>query len=118
MKILTDECVYRVTSDLLRRAGHDITTAQDAFLSGKPDDQVLADASNRKAILLTNDMHFSNILVFPPAEYQGIIVLKIRPRNQEKVHALLLSLLKSTPQSKIQGALIIVDQNKYRMRRG
>lgn len=42
MKFLTDECVYKVTVDLLRSWGHDVQTAQETGLAGKPDEDVLA----------------------------------------------------------------------------
>ncbi|MFN3762994.1 MAG: DUF5615 family PIN-like protein, partial [Anaerolineae bacterium] len=62
MKFLADECVYHITVQMLRACGHDVVTAREAGLAGRTDDEVLAYAVARGRILITNDMHFGNIL--------------------------------------------------------
>ncbi len=118
MRILADECVFRVTTETLRHAGHGVSTAQELLLAGQADDTVLAAAFDGGYVFLTNDMHFSNILIYPPNQYHGIIVLKIRPRTQQKVHAALLRFLTGKEQLELDGTLVIVDHNKYRIRHG
>ncbi len=118
MKILADECVFRITTESLRQGGHDVVTAQALSLAGKPDAIVLTTASDNGYVFLTNDMHFSNILEYPPGQFHGIIVLRIRPRTEAKVHRALLKFLEANDQSEVDGSLIIVDQNKYRIRHG
>lgn len=118
MRILADECVFRITTETLREAGHDVVTAQELSLAGQPDAIVLTAASDSGFVFLTNDMHFGNILAYPPSRYHGIIVLRIRPRSQAKVHGALLRFLRGKDQSDVDESLIIVDQNKYRIRHG
>ncbi len=118
MRILTDECVYRLTTETLRKDGHEVVTAQEAMLAGKEDQVVLDAAARGGYVFMTNDMHFSNILAFPPAQFHGIVVLKIRPRNQDKVHSALLKFLGGKSQVDLDRMLVIVDQSKYRIRRG
>lgn len=117
MRFLADECVYFVTVKTLRERGHDVVTVQDEGLSGKSDLVVLEHAVIEKRVFITNDMHFSNILLFPPQQHFGIIVLKIRPVTINQVHTVLLGYLSKVDQSKIQNALIIIDRNKYRIHR-
>ncbi len=118
MRILADECVFRVTVEALRQSGHDVLTAQEMGLAGQSDMQVVTAAKDAGRLFLTNDMHFSNILLFPPALFHGMIVLRIRPRNQTGVHSILTHLLVERNESDLDGALVIVDPNKYRLRRG
>jgi len=115
MKFLADECVYLVTTQLLRRLGHDVVTAQEAGLAGQPDEKILAYATAHERVLITIDMDFSNIRRYPPKTYTGIVVLKIRPRNMEAVHQILARLIDESVESLSQ-ALVIVDQTKYRIR--
>ena len=90
MKFFIDECVYKVTADFLVQAGHDVKTVQQAGSSGFKNGQVLSQAISEQRIFLTRDMHFSNILLFPPQKSFGIIVLKIKPEIVTEVHHVLL----------------------------
>ena len=55
---------------------------------------------------------------YPPSHHCGVIVLRIRPKTMDKVHAMLQRLLETMTQEEMQGALAIVDAVKYRVRRG
>ena len=101
MRLLADECVSPVTVELLREGGHEVQTAQEARLTGQEDAVVLAHAVGAGQVLITSDMHFSNILLFPPAGHLGIFVLKIRPRTQQKVYAVLLRTLAGVSQGSL-----------------
>jgi predicted nuclease of predicted toxin-antitoxin system len=116
MKLLADECVYKATVDLLRSWGHDVHTAQDAGLAGKPDDEILAYAIGHERVLVTIDLDFSNIRHYPPKTHKGIIVAKMRPRNAEQVHHVLEHLLNTIEEDTLNQSFVIVDQSKYRIR--
>jgi predicted nuclease of predicted toxin-antitoxin system len=116
MNIFADECVYKVTVDRLRSWGHDVLTAQEAGLAGKPDEEILAYAIRYERVLITIDMDFSNIRHYTPKSHKGIIVAKIRPRNANQVHKVLEHLLNNIEAGRLSKSLVIVDQNKYRIR--
>ena len=46
------------------------------------------------------------------------VVLKIRPRTQQRVYAVLSRFLAEASQEAMGKTLVIVDRNKYRVRRG
>ncbi|MFQ5632419.1 MAG: DUF5615 family PIN-like protein [bacterium] len=117
MKIFIDECIWQVTHDFVRQLGHDIVTAIEAGLGGEDDEVLLAQAVSENRAFLTRDMHFSNILLYPPAKYPGIIVLKIKPQTTTAVHQTLAKTLSYFDQDTIQKTLVIVDHNKFRERR-
>jgi predicted nuclease of predicted toxin-antitoxin system len=116
MKFFIDECVYAVTTQLLRTWEHNVVTAQDAGLSGKPDEEILAYAVEHGRVLITIDMDFSNIRRFPPHSYIGIIVLKIRPRIVAEVHAVLGQVLRDLHEAQLRKSLVMIDQSKFRVR--
>jgi predicted nuclease of predicted toxin-antitoxin system len=116
MNIFADECVYKVTVDFLRSWGHDVLTAQEVGLEGKPDEDILAYATLHERVLITIDMDFSNIRHYPPKSHRGIIVAKIRPRNANAVHKVLEYLLNNIDTERLSKSLVIVDRNKYRIR--
>jgi len=116
MRLFADECVYSTTVNLLRSWGQDTKTAQEVGLAGKPDEEILAFAIAQKRVLITIDMDFSNIRHYLPESHTGIIVMKIRPRVADRVHAVLQQLLNSIDEKDLNKSLVIVDQSKYRIR--
>ena len=116
MNLFADECVYKATVDLLRSWGHDVLTASEVGLAGKPDEDILAYATLRERVLITIDMDFSNIRHYTPKSHKGIIVAKIRPRNADAVHNVLKHLLTNIEPDRLIQSLVIVDQKKYRIR--
>ena len=117
MRIFIDECVWQVTRDYIEKLGHDLAGVEQRNLSGADDEIVLAQALSENRAFLTRDMHFSNILLYPPENHLRIIVLKIEPSTTDRVHHTLGKALAHFTQDTIQKALLIVDANKFRERR-
>lgn len=118
MNFFADECVYPTTVTALRSWHHSVETAQDAGLLGQDDPMLLAHAVERGQILITNDLDFGDIRRYPPSHHCGVIVLRIRPKNVDRVHSVLRQFPETTTQQEMQKALVIVDAVKYRIRRG
>ena len=117
MRLFIDECVWRITRDYIKQLGHDIAGVEQRDLSGADDKTVIAQAVAENRAFLTRDMHFCNILLYPPENYDGIIVLKIDPSTIDQVQHTLGAALEHFTQESIQKALLIVDSNKFRERR-
>jgi hypothetical protein len=62
-------------------------------------------------------MDFSNVRRYLPPAHEGIIILKIRPAVIETVHGVLQQFLESHSEDEIHRTLVIIDRNKYRLRR-
>lgn len=117
MRMLIDECVYRLTTELLRSLGHDVRTVQEVGLEGHSNGDILRVAISDNRILVTNDSHFSNIFLYPPSEHTGIIVLKMKPTIMSQVHTVLCRFLRAFSQNEIDRTLVIVDRSKFRLKR-
>lgn len=117
MKLLADECLYHKATIFLRKLGYDVLTIQETGFIGIKNGEVAELANKEECTLITRDMHFCNILEFPPENYNGIIVLKIRPDNISQVHDNLLNFLNKYTKEKIVQSLVIIDHNKFRIRR-
>lgn len=117
MRLFSDACIYRVTEVAVAEWGHDLQPARDVGLADAANGDILGHAITHGRVLLTRDMHFSNILLYPPGTHQGIVVLKIHPAWLTQVHAVLRQFLGATPEENISGALAIVDRAKWRIRR-
>lgn len=117
MRLFADESVWEITREFVRLRGHDLATVEERGLAGAMDEVVLSQALSEKRVLVTRDLDFSNILRYPPDNYFGIIVLRIRPHTTDAVHRVLALVLAHFSQESIQQALVIVDHNKFRERR-
>jgi len=117
MKFLADHCVYGGTVKLLREQGHEVITLKELGRAAIPDSQVLVEAQARDAVLITTDKGFGNILVHPPGSHGGIILLRMRPTNQRRVHEILLEFLRAYDREALRKTLVVIDTHTYRIRR-
>lgn len=88
MHFLIDEDLPRSTGALLRNHGHEATDVQDAGLRGSDDATVAEYARHHRMCILTRDFGFGNIRIYPPGEYNGIVVLRVPPmRLPNDIHS-------------------------------
>ena len=77
MKLKLDENLGHAVVALFREAGHEVETVRSEGLPGSPDENVIAACCREGRGLVTLDVDFSNPLIFPPADYAGIMVLRL-----------------------------------------
>ena len=116
--ILADHCVFSTTIRLLQREGYATTRLQELIEPSASDQKVLRLAIQKDLVLLTNDKGFGNIRIYPPAEHQGVILLRIGADTESQVHRVLLQLLRERGRDDFRQRLAVVDHSKYRMRAG
>jgi predicted nuclease of predicted toxin-antitoxin system len=76
-RFLVDEDMPRSSAVVLRQAGHIVEDVRDVGLRGHSDREVFAYAQAQKAVFITADKGFANILRFPPGSHAGIIVVRV-----------------------------------------
>lgn len=114
MKFLIDENIRLEVAQYLGSEGHDVKRAP----SGAKNGAVIKLALDEKRILVTSDVHFSNILVYPPHKYCGIIRLKIHPPSAAKeITAIKRLLSKFTSFNEFNKRLFVVKEDDFRMRK-
>ena len=120
MRFLIDECVLGKTVKLLKNSGFSVITIQELGKASATNGTVIEIANQEKSVIITNDVDFGNLILYPLGSHPGIIVLRPRldtPDAIEDVHKILLRLIKELKPSEIEKSLIIVDRNKYRLRK-
>ncbi|NIS38946.1 hypothetical protein GWN91_07430, partial [Candidatus Saccharibacteria bacterium] len=65
---------HRSVAEILHDRGFETLDVRDCGLRGKNDDEIFRFAQKEKAIILTGDLGFGNILKFPVGTYPGIVV--------------------------------------------
>lgn len=116
-KFIADECVGDKTIRFLRSLGYEVESVWDLNLRGTPNGSLIQRAIKDKKVFITEDQDFCNIILYPPHLHHGIIVLKTSLKVEEDVRAVLKTLLFKFKSSDFKKTLIIVDKNRYRIRR-
>lgn len=84
-----DENLPRNAEVLLQQAGHDVHTVLAEQLGGSPDPRVFSFSQAEERILVTFDLDFFDLRVYPPASHHGIWVLRPHTQSIENTLALL-----------------------------
>jgi predicted nuclease of predicted toxin-antitoxin system len=115
MKFKLDECIDARLSINLREAGYEAVTTQQQGLHGIEDERLYHLCMNEGYILVTLDIHFSNLLNFDPKDTPGIVVL----RGPDDLFATTLKLIKTLIEGlkseKPEGRLWIVELERIRI---
>jgi predicted nuclease of predicted toxin-antitoxin system len=118
MKLLLDECVSGSTRVFLQEAGHDLITVKELGRASAPNGEILNLAQGQQCVLVTIDHGLGDVTSFPLGSHHGIVVLKIITADDvDPVHRNLRKALSEIASDQLKGALLIVDRNKFRLRR-
>lgn len=116
MKFKVDENLPVEIADLLRQGGYDTATTLEQHLGGASDPNIASVCQEEGRILITLDTDFADIRAYPPAQFPGLIVLRLH--RQDKRHIIevidrLIPVLSSEP---LEHLLWIVEETRLRIR--
>lgn len=111
-----DENVPRDAEALLRDAGHDVQSVADERLGGGRDPQVLDACRSEGRILITLDLDFADIRLYPPPSHKGIWVLRPPTQSIENTLTLLRGALALIETEAAESRLWIVEHGRVRIR--
>ncbi|MBD2449864.1 DUF5615 family PIN-like protein [Nostoc sp. FACHB-152] len=80
MKLKLDENIDLRVVTLLQLAGHDVATVPGQGLSSAPDTEVIDVCRSEGRCLVTCDRGFGNRLKYNPANYAGIVIIRLPSR--------------------------------------
>lgn len=116
MRFKTDENMPLEVVDLLRAAGHDAQSVFDQRLSGRPDDQIASVCRREDRALITLDSDFGDIRTYRPADYSGLLVLRLPRQSAPEVVRVIRRLLEVFGTMDCRGQLWIVERDRIRIR--
>ena len=111
-----DENLPRDAQAFLRLGGHDVHTVLDEQLGGNSDPMVLDASRSENRILVTLDLDFSDIRLYPPGSHKGIWILRPHTQSIENIVALLRGALSVLETERTDGGLWIIEPNRIRIR--
>jgi predicted nuclease of predicted toxin-antitoxin system len=119
IKFVIDEDMPRSTARALAERGFECLDIRDYGLRGKSDKEIFEFAQREKAILLTGDMGFGNILFFPPGSHYGIFIAHFPNEiSTKELNKQILEALDELSEDDLRGNLVILEPGKIRIRRG
>lgn len=119
LSFFSDQCVPREICDRLKDANFPVVVLRDVLPIRSPDSAVIAEAQKRNAILVSLNGDFSDILVYPPSAYGGIIAIQLNnhPETIPTLMQNLITFLRANPERDYyQGKLFVVEPHRIRIR--
>ncbi|MBI4135552.1 DUF5615 family PIN-like protein [Candidatus Uhrbacteria bacterium] len=119
VKFLLDENLSHETAAYLRTLGYNVHTVKEVGLVHTKDEQVIQYAAANGYLVVTFDVEYGYFFRIMSPHVLGIIVLRLENQTVEFVNAALRRLLDEhiLDEDGNQKALIIVDENKIRVRK-
>lgn len=101
----------------LREARHDAVHLIEQGLHRLPDNAILRKAFEEGRILITFDLDFGDLLAFSRSSLPGVIIFRLHNQTPLNVTRRLFDLLSMEGPRIKAGALVIVEDSRYRVRR-
>lgn len=118
LKFKIDENLPVETANLLAQAGYDAATVHAQRLTGETDQRIASACQSEHRVLISLDLDFADIRAYPPGDYPGLIVLRVKRQDKSQVLGVVARLIKLVSTENISGRLWIVDEKRIKIRGG
>ncbi|MFH1860778.1 MAG: DUF5615 family PIN-like protein [bacterium] len=116
MKFKVDENLPVEVADLLRQTGYDAITVMDQHLGGSNDSKIASVCQQERRVLVTMDTDFADIRAYPPSDFSGLLVLRLRQQDKHHVLDVVARLTWMLSDEQIDKYLWIVEEERIRIR--
>ena len=116
MKFKIDENLPIELAELLKQAGYDTATVFEQHLAGGTDDTVVMVCQKEQRILITLDMDFADIREYPPNQFPGFLVLRLKKQGKSSIMETFERILNLLSSESLIHKLWIVEENRVRIR--
>jgi len=116
MRFLADMGVSLRVADWLRAQGHDVVHLREQGLQRLPNGEIFRKADSEHRIVLTFDLDFAEILALSGSATVSTVIFRLQNPRAEQVIERLRRVLETSGESLNQGAVVIVEQNRHRVR--
>jgi predicted nuclease of predicted toxin-antitoxin system len=116
MRFLVDNALSFRLAEQLKAAGHVATHVREVGLAAADDNAIFAYAVREDYIIISADTDFGALLAFWPESKPSFVLFRRTDRRPEAQAQLLLTNLPSIQQALEQGAVVVFDQIRLRIR--
>lgn len=117
MRIKLDENIPTALVGMLTAAGHDVDTAPNEGLTGRPDPEVWRAAQDVGRFLVTQDLDFSDIRRYQPGTHHGLLLIRLAAPSRRRLIERLRHLFATESIETWQRGFVVATERKIRIRR-
>ena len=117
-RFLVDEDCPLNLETLLNSKGHEAIHVRTSGLSGTKDPELFIFAQQEQRIIISRDLGWANINTYPPNTHRGLIILRMPfTATATEIQQIFEYFIDIVNISELVGAIVIVDKNKFRIRK-
>jgi len=116
MRFLADMPVSPKTVSYLKSKGHDIYRISDKGLARAKDSEIVELAVKEERIILTMDLDFAAIIAKSNKRMPSAIIFRLSDESFENINPLLDKILPAVEKELLAGAIVIVEDDRFRIR--
>lgn len=116
MKFLADMGISYTTIAWLKQSGHDALHVREVGMSSSPDSLILEKAKKENRIVLTCDLDFGALMASSKGKLPSVIIFRLDDETPQNINIRLNEVLTTASKKLDEGAIISIEQNKYRIR--
>jgi predicted nuclease of predicted toxin-antitoxin system len=117
LKFISDVHISPLTVKELQKAGYTITRVTDNLPSTASDREIIQLASKEQAVIITQDLDFSAIIVQSGLNSPSVISLRVTDAKPDIITRILLNVLPSIEAFIAKGAIVSIDEYGYRVKK-
>lgn len=118
MKLKLDENLPDDLALFFRESGYDAMSVREQDLNGSPDRLISRICIQEQRILVSLDLDFADIRMYPPEEYAGLIVFRLKSQDRDSIIKASKKVIDCLAEETIRHCLWIVEDNNLRIRGG
>jgi predicted nuclease of predicted toxin-antitoxin system len=117
MRFLADAGISPKTVEFLKQLGHEATRVRTLGLQRASDAQVVERARTDGSIVLSFDLDFGDVLALGVMDKPSAILFRLADERADSVNERLSTILNERITDLESGALILVEDTRYRVRK-
>ena len=117
MRLLADAGLSPKTVAFLKQLGHDAAHVRDLGLQRARDSELVQRARIDDRVIVTFDLDFGDILALGVLDKPSAIIFRLADERAESVNQRLAAVLTEREADLESGALILVEDTRYRVRK-
>lgn len=117
MKCLADVGISMTTVQALRDDGHEVVHLREEQLERMADSAIMQKAGLEGSIVITFDLDFGDLLALGAQTLPSVILLRLQNQTPPSVTPRLLQVLSECRAGLLTGAIVTVEETRYRLRR-
>lgn len=118
MKFFLDENLPLSLEESIKKLGFEVKHARTVGLNGATDKTIANYAKKKESILITKDLEFGNLIIYPKNSHYGLIILRLSHNlTTEKITKILKEFLTKIDIQKLVNSIIILELGSYRIRK-